>query len=300
MGRVPSQTLGPFSLSSVQQMLAFLPALERGDFRDAAAQYLRTGQNPPRVEELCDAVQSSGFAVPLPLVGWDGRRELRAVETADLVTVRMLMSDFASADRLCGGLMAGLCADGSIERVLRRLSVLAANLPPTGTPERSIVLDYAGPRPRPAMQGGPTRPAAWYIALWGSGFAVFSLIFFPPLVGSGISRQNPQAAAAGCLLWLASVIYVCLRVRDDHPRHPLLGAMLSFCGTVLLILVPLQIRALSGDPGHPLPRFRPALLWPAPIAAAALLGATVTRLLHLRLRNLTPPTPTRTREKAQR
>lgn len=116
----------PFSPESIQRMLSFLPAFERGDFQDASDFYMRSGQNPPQVNELISAVYDSGFVFPFDWGGWNWRGALEEIDTAKVLTLRKLMTAFVRGDRFSGGAMPGLCSDGSVQRVLRRLSVIAA------------------------------------------------------------------------------------------------------------------------------------------------------------------------------
>jgi hypothetical protein len=116
----------PFTPDSIERMLSFLPALERGDFRDASDFYMKSGQNPPLVDELISAVYRSGFVFPFDWGGWNWRRELEDINNADVLTLRKLMTAFVRGDRFCGGAMPGLCSDGSVQRVLQRLQVISA------------------------------------------------------------------------------------------------------------------------------------------------------------------------------
>jgi hypothetical protein len=117
----------PCTPESIQQILSFLPAFERGDFRDAHDFYMQSGQNPPRVDELISAVYRSGFVFPFDWIAWDKRGALRAIDTADVLTLRKLMTAFVRGDRFHGGAMPRLCADGTVQKVLHRLSVIAAH-----------------------------------------------------------------------------------------------------------------------------------------------------------------------------
>ena len=120
-----STAYSSFTSESVQRMLAFLPRFEHGDFLDVEAQYL-SGQYPPPVDQLTSEIYDSGFIFPFDWVDWHWRDKLAAVEDADILTLRKLMTSFVRGDRFCGGALAGLCSNGSVERVLRRLKVLAA------------------------------------------------------------------------------------------------------------------------------------------------------------------------------
>lgn len=116
----------PFTPESVQRMLSFLPAFERGDFRGALDSYMKSGQNPPQVDELISAVYRSGFVLQFDWMQWSSRIALQTVDSADILTLRKLMTCFVRGDRFCGGAMPKRCADGSIQRVLERLHIIAS------------------------------------------------------------------------------------------------------------------------------------------------------------------------------
>jgi len=116
----------PFTSESVQRILSFLPAFERGEFKDAIDLYMKSGQNPPQVDELICAVYRSGLVFPFNWGGWNWRGALQTIDNADVLTLRKLMTAFVRGDRFSGGAMPGLCADGSVQRVLDRLRVIAA------------------------------------------------------------------------------------------------------------------------------------------------------------------------------
>lgn len=139
------------------------------------------------------------------------------------------------------------------------------------------VLDYASPTLRASH-----RRASWYLGLCTCCFGVFAVLFIPSTYGSGVIRQNPVAAGAGYLIWLASIVYIWLRVFEERPRSRLLAGFVALCGTVTVIAVPMQIDTWVSDPGHPQPRFRLALLWPGIVATVAMFGAAAGRVLSRR------------------
>jgi hypothetical protein len=139
------------------------------------------------------------------------------------------------------------------------------------------VLDYASPTLRV-----PRRRVSFYLGLSVCCLGAFAAWFIPSTVGSGITYRNPDAAAAAYLIWLASIVYIWLRAFDERPRSRLLAGFIALCGTVAVIAVPMQLDAWDGDPGHPQPRFRLALLWPGIIAGVAVLGAAFGRVLTRR------------------
>ena len=116
----------PFTSESIQRLLSFLSAFERGDFKDASDSYMKSGQNPPQVDELISAVYQSGFVFPFDWTSWNWREALKSVDTADLLTLRKLMTAFVRSDRFCGGAMPGLCSDGSVQHILQQLRAFVA------------------------------------------------------------------------------------------------------------------------------------------------------------------------------
>ncbi|HEV8293657.1 MAG TPA: DUF6508 domain-containing protein [Tepidisphaeraceae bacterium] len=120
----------PFSAESVQKMLAFLPAFERGDYRQVHDSYLQSGVYAQQVEDLIATVYSSGFVYPFDWPHWEEVRSMKPEDAAraDMLTLRKLMTAFVRNDRFCGGAMADKCAHGWIEAILRRLQVLAGEL----------------------------------------------------------------------------------------------------------------------------------------------------------------------------
>ena len=110
-------------------MLAFLPAFERGDFRDAIEFYMQRGSDPPQVYDLASEVGHSGFVFPFDWAHWPeaGAATLPdGIASADILTLRKLMTAFVRADHFSGGSFSENCSNGTIERILRRLERLSA------------------------------------------------------------------------------------------------------------------------------------------------------------------------------
>lgn len=122
-----AETDPPFTRESIQRMLSFLPAFERGEYAGADAAYMQTGRDLPSVGALRSEVYQSGFAFPFDWSGWKEGRAMRLtdVATADLLTLRKLLTAFVRNDRFCGGALSAKCSDGWVEQILRRLRVLA-------------------------------------------------------------------------------------------------------------------------------------------------------------------------------
>jgi hypothetical protein len=114
----------PFTHDSVRRVLEFLPAFERGEFREALDVYKRTGRNPANVDAFHSELFDSGFLVLFGGAEWHGRSAVPAAETADLLTLRKLLAYFLQGEKFCGGYLSSRCADGSIESILRRLQHL--------------------------------------------------------------------------------------------------------------------------------------------------------------------------------
>ena len=134
------------------------------------------------------------------------------------------------------------------------------------------ILDYARPDVRPRR-----RPASLYVALYAGGLGIVAACCIPSTVGSGVIVRNPIAAAAGYLVWLASIAYVWLRAFEGRPTSRPLAGFVALCGTVAVIAAPMQLDAWAGDPGYPQSRLRLALLWPGIVTGVACLGAALGR-----------------------
>jgi hypothetical protein len=114
----------PFTDESIHRMLAFLPRFESGEFRDVHSHYLQAGKDSRLVDELISEVYQSGFVLPFNWTDWDWRQALASLDHSDLNVVRKLLTSFVRGDRFSGGALAGLCANGTVAAVLRRLKAL--------------------------------------------------------------------------------------------------------------------------------------------------------------------------------
>lgn len=118
-----------FHSASVRQVLEFLPAFERGDFRLVLDHYLREGRDAESVASFASAVASSGFMLQFDWPAW-WRTEGRAlvdggrILSADMSTLRKIVTCWVRGDRLSGGALATVCADGRVLEVLRRMQAL--------------------------------------------------------------------------------------------------------------------------------------------------------------------------------
>lgn len=115
----------PFTSASVQQMLRHLESFHEGAFDAADEHYQQTGQNPTCVDALASDVYRSGFVMAFDWPSWDVKQALNDIDTADLETLRKLLTVFVRKERFCGGFLAGLCSNGMVQKILLRLEVVA-------------------------------------------------------------------------------------------------------------------------------------------------------------------------------
>jgi hypothetical protein len=106
-------------------MLRHLDSFRRGTFDAADKHYKTTGQNPACVDAFASDVYRSGFVLPFDWTTWDVKQALNEVEAADLETLRKLLTSSVRQERFCGGFLTGICANGTVQKVLLRLEVIA-------------------------------------------------------------------------------------------------------------------------------------------------------------------------------
>ena len=113
-----------FSQESVNAMIAWLPKFKAGDFIDAEKYYKKTGQNLDVVNELNTQIHTSGFImIGFDWIDWMSKEknDLAFLESADMETLRKLLTVFARLDRFSGGSFASKCTNGHIEAVIERI-----------------------------------------------------------------------------------------------------------------------------------------------------------------------------------
>lgn len=127
MDRIPNE----LSLAQLDALLAFLPIFERSGYSFGEWQVKR-GVFPffaesPEVTAFVQALHQEQFITPFDWVSWaeEARRYTEggdaALATADLETLRKLLTTYVRADRFSTGTLASLFQNGQITAVLRRL-----------------------------------------------------------------------------------------------------------------------------------------------------------------------------------
>ena len=113
---------------SIDQLLKFLPRFAAGDFATASEQYQSTGRYMEPVNDLIQAIGSSGLLLQFDWTAWkDGAlyaRDPSLLKTADLETVRRVLTTIVRQDRFVGGLMPRVCSNGTMKELLERLAEL--------------------------------------------------------------------------------------------------------------------------------------------------------------------------------
>lgn len=119
------------SHSQLDAILAHLPIFERpgfsaGQWRGAEG-HIPSWSNSPEVEAFLDTLYRERFLVNFDWVAWSGEAQRyiaggdEALATADLETLRKLLSAHIRADRFIECTIGSLAAEGHIAAVLRRL-----------------------------------------------------------------------------------------------------------------------------------------------------------------------------------
>ena len=114
---------------SLADLLSFLPRFERGEFSTSSEQYRTTGQYGEAVEDMIRAISSSDLLLQFDWTSWKDAalysRDPRLVRTADLETVRRLLTTIVRQDRFVGGLVPRVCSSGIMKALLERLAELS-------------------------------------------------------------------------------------------------------------------------------------------------------------------------------
>lgn len=138
-----------FSFNSIDDMLAFLPEFERGEFASADRHYQQTGKHLPQVQRFRNAIYATGFAFPFERVAWEEQEGQIATSSdripgADLLTLRKILTAFVRQEEFLEGFIPIVCSDGSVQRVIERLRQLR----PPGTGARHLPRVPAKPFPQ--------------------------------------------------------------------------------------------------------------------------------------------------------
>ncbi|NTU82667.1 MAG: hypothetical protein HGA45_25400 [Chloroflexales bacterium] len=127
-----------FTPAQLDALLAFLPLFERPGYSFGEWQIQR-GVFPfwaesPEVAAFIQAIHREQFIAPFDWVSWaeEARRYTEggdeALATADLDTLRKLITAYVRADRFSEGTLASLFQNGQITAVLRRLKQIRATM----------------------------------------------------------------------------------------------------------------------------------------------------------------------------
>jgi hypothetical protein len=111
-------------------ILKYLPFFEEQDYQ--FGQWVEPeGQFPyfsfsPEVEEFIDALHKQGMIIPFDWTSWREEAEryqtdAKALETADLLTLRKLLTVHVRAERFAEGHLASVFESGHIAAILHRL-----------------------------------------------------------------------------------------------------------------------------------------------------------------------------------
>lgn len=119
------------TLSQLDAILAYLPTFEQPGFSagtwSSAEGQIPCWSNSAEVEALLDTLYRERFLVNFDWVAWSGEAQRyiaggdEALASADLTTLRMLLSAHIRADRFIECTIGSLAAEGHITAVLRRL-----------------------------------------------------------------------------------------------------------------------------------------------------------------------------------
>lgn len=121
----------PWTASSIERLLAFLPALEQGPFHEEAGGYRRPNE---RLAAFGQALYETGIVFPFDWSSWargDGEALVagRSIETANLDDVRRAITTHVRADRFTEGHLLQVVEDGRMAALIRRLGQLRVSAP---------------------------------------------------------------------------------------------------------------------------------------------------------------------------
>jgi ADP-ribosyl-[dinitrogen reductase] hydrolase len=117
-------------LQQIDAILKYLPVFEKPDYQ--FGRWVEPeGQFPyfsfsPEVDEFIDALHRQGMIIPFDWTSWRKEAECyqtdsEALETADLLTLRKLLTVHVRAERFAEGHLASVFESGHITAILHRL-----------------------------------------------------------------------------------------------------------------------------------------------------------------------------------
>ena len=127
MSKDPVPEIG---LQQIDAILKYLPIFEKPDYQ--FGQWVEPeGQFPyfsfsPEVDGFIDALRKQGIIISFDWTSWREEAErcqtdAKALETADLLTLRRLLTVHVRAERFAEGHLASVFESGHITAILRRL-----------------------------------------------------------------------------------------------------------------------------------------------------------------------------------
>lgn len=124
--------------AQIDAVLRFLPMLEQPDF--SPGEWRQGGyQMPyysyhPDFEAFIDALYAQSIVLSFDWLAWQDeakryRTDTAALHSADVLTVRKLLTAHTRADRFVEGHLAAIFAEGHLTAILQRLRQIRATLP---------------------------------------------------------------------------------------------------------------------------------------------------------------------------
>lgn len=131
--------LPPITLEQLDAVLRFLPVFEQpgysyGEWVGLSDAHRRPYyDSSPEVLAFLQALTREGIVAPFDWMAWSQEadrlyRDPAALATADLDTLRRLLTSHVRADRYGEGLLADMLEEGHITAILRRLAELRAEM----------------------------------------------------------------------------------------------------------------------------------------------------------------------------
>src|SRR5688572_14499069 len=97
----------------------------------------------------------------------------------------------------------------------------------------------------PATPRLPFRLRSRHVAFVTGTFALLAAIFIPDTVGSGVVRVNPLAALACFAIMGGAIIYIWMRLFEEHGRLSPSSAFVGVCSTIAIVALPFQFWNLA-------------------------------------------------------
>jgi len=135
---VSKDSIPEIGLKQIDAILKYLPVFEKEDYQ--FGQWVEPeGQFPyfafsREVDEFIGALRKQGIIIPFDWTSWRKEAERyqtdpKALETADLLTLRKLLTVHVRAERFTEGHLANVFGSGHIRAILRRLKQIREKMP---------------------------------------------------------------------------------------------------------------------------------------------------------------------------